>query len=161
MKKGKNGSTLCVQFFFPRRTYEKNTLETTMVGMRSYGSTQKLNIPCWPYVAADMYPSHLNKVVISWCALLCGHRAFVCIQNSMSELIFILFYFTLHTDTTKFSFCLSLTYTNTHWLLPHNNNIEFNQNHFYLVQKLRQTDMHQILNRKEKWTTKSRASIWW
>lgn len=32
--------------FFPRRTYEKNTLETTMVGMRSYGSTQKLNIPC-------------------------------------------------------------------------------------------------------------------
>lgn len=71
------------------------------------------------------------------------------------------FYFTLHTDTTKCSFCLSLTYTNTHWLLPHNNNIEFNQNHFYLVQKLRQTDMHQILNRKEKWTTKSRASIWW
>lgn len=31
-----------------------------------YMKTQKLNIPRWPYVAPDMYPSDLNKVVISW-----------------------------------------------------------------------------------------------
>lgn len=142
-------------FFFSRRTYEKNTLETTIWLVCVHMEAHKNSIFHVDHMLQPTCTHH--KVVISWCALLCGHRAFVCIQNSMSELIFILFYFTYRYNK-MFILSFSNAHMHTHWLLPHNN-IEFNQNHFYLVQKLRQTDMHQFLNRKEKRTTKSRASI--
>lgn len=145
MKKGKNGSTLCVQIFF-LVGHMRKILSKQLYGWYAFiwkhTKTQysMLTICCSRHV-----PITKLLLVGARCCVGIGHLSAFKTQC----LNWFSFYFTLHTDTTKCSFCLSLTYTYTHWLLPHNN-IEFNQNHFYLVQKLRQTDMHQFLNRKEK-----------
>lgn len=140
----------CAYIFFSRRTYEKilsKQVWLVCVHMEAYkNSIFRVDHMLQPTCTHHIWTKLL--LVGARCCVGIGH--FVCIQNSMSELIFIPFYFTYRYNNI----------THMHWLLPHNN-IEFNQNHFYLVRKLRQTDMHQFLNRKEKWTTKSRASIWW